>query len=313
MIRVRSQKIIAKLSKRSLQTNRVRNMVAVFAIALTTLLFTALFTITETMLYTSEQQTFRQVGSSFHGGFKNLTLEQKELLEQDDGIRESGSRLMLGRAAGEEFRKVHAEISYMDENYCKYSFCTPEYGAEPQEGTKQIACDTRALKCLGIEPEIGRKITMTYEIGGENKEEITDTFVLSGWWEFDAASSASMAIVSKSYVDAVVTEHPVDFTDDANATGTWSLDVFFDSSRHIEQDLLQILGSHGYQAEDRMKENYIGIGVNWGYTAAQMSEKYDVEMIVGSAVFIFLIVMTGYLIIYNIFQISVSGDIRFYG
>ena len=61
MIRVRSQKIIAKLSKRSLQTNRVRNMVAVFAIALTTLLFTALFTITETMLYTSEQQTFRQV------------------------------------------------------------------------------------------------------------------------------------------------------------------------------------------------------------------------------------------------------------
>ena len=57
MIRVRSQKMIAKLSKRSLQTNRVRNMVAVSAIALTTLLFTALFTITETMLYTSEQKT----------------------------------------------------------------------------------------------------------------------------------------------------------------------------------------------------------------------------------------------------------------
>ena len=67
MIRVRSQKIISKLSKKSLQTNRVRNMVAVSAIALTTLLFTALFTITVTMLYTSEQQTFRQVGGSFHG------------------------------------------------------------------------------------------------------------------------------------------------------------------------------------------------------------------------------------------------------
>lgn len=313
MIRVRSQKIISKLSKKSLQTNRVRNMVAVSAIALTTLLFTALFTITETMLYTSEQQTFRQVGGSFHGGFKNLTLEQKELLEQDDGIKESGSRLMLGRAAGEEFRKVHAEISYMDENYRKYGFCTPEYGREPQEGTKQIACDTRILKCLGIEPEIGRQVTMTYEIGGLNKEEITDTFVLSGWWEFDAASSASMAIVSKSYVDTVIMKHPVDFTDDANATGTWSLDVFFDSSRHIEQDLLQILDSHGYQAEDQMKENYIGIGVNWGYAAAQMSEKYDVEMIAGSAALVVLIVMTGYLIIYNIFQISVIQDIQTYG
>ena len=31
------------------------------------------------------------------------------------------------------------------------------------------------------------------------------------------------------------------------------------------------------------------------------------------AAFLLLVIFTGYLIIYNIFQISVAGDIRFYG
>ncbi len=60
-------------------------------------------------------------------------------------------------------------------------------------------------------------------------------------------------------------------------------------------------------------ENYISTGVNWGYTGAQLSDKLDptvVAIIVGVLV---LILLTGYLIIYNVFQISVAGDIRFYG
>ena len=42
MIRVKNRKVIARLSRRNLLHNRTRNAVAVFAIALTTLLFTAL-------------------------------------------------------------------------------------------------------------------------------------------------------------------------------------------------------------------------------------------------------------------------------
>ena len=34
---------------------------------------------------------------------------------------------------------------------------------------------------------------------------------------------------------------------------------------------------------------------------------------VAVAAFLLLVIFTGYLIIYNIFQISVAGDIRFYG
>ena len=195
MIRVKNHKIIATLSQRSLKANRARNVVAVFAITLTTLLFTALFTITQTMIYTTQQQTFRQVGGSFHGSFKDLTLEEKEALETDPLIKETGSRLFLGMACGEPFRKVHAELSYMDDICRKSSFCSPEYGKPPKEGTKEIACDTRILQTLGITPEIGKPLTLSYEIGGIEKETITDTFLLCGWWDYDTANMASMAIL----------------------------------------------------------------------------------------------------------------------
>lgn len=123
MIRVKNHKAIRKLSKESLRANRIRNLVAVAAIALTTMMFMALFTIAGTMLHTFQQQTFRQVGGTGHGAFKDLTLEQKEILEKDQMVKEPGGRLFLGMAGGERFKKTHAELSYMEPYYVKRSFC----------------------------------------------------------------------------------------------------------------------------------------------------------------------------------------------
>ena len=44
-----------------------------------------------------------------------------------------------------------------------------------------------------------------------------------------------------------------------------------------------------------------------------MSDLVDPMTVIAIAGVILLIVFTGYLIIYNVFQISVAGDIRFYG
>ena len=95
--------------------------------------------------------------------------------------------------------------------------------------------------------------------------------------------------------------------------GTWNLDVMLKSgARHIEQDLDQILANHGYQSETA-GDNYISTGVNWGYTGAQLSDSMDPMVVIAIAAMLLLIIFTGYLIIYNVFQISVAGDIRFYG
>lgn len=96
-------------------------------------------------------------------------------------------------------------------------------------------------------------------------------------------------------------------------TGTWNMDVMLNSTMHIEQDINTILANYGYQSEDYSKENYIHTGVNWGYTGAQLADSMDPIAMAAIVVLLLLIIFTGYLIIYNVFQISVSNDIRFYG
>lgn len=313
MIHVRNRKAVSNLSGKSLRANRARNRIAVAAIALTTLLFTALFTIAGTIVTAFEEQTFRQVGGDMHGTFKDITWEQVQELSRDPLVKSWGARQMLGMPSEEPFDKAHVEVGYMDSVCAKGYFCTPEHGGLPGEGTDQIACDTRILSLLGVEPEIGAKLTLTYELGVNVSRPVTvtDTFTLSGWWEYDPAATASMAIVPRSYAEQKLAGYAPEGPSDP--TGKWALNVNLAGSAHIRQDLEAILENHGYQGSDAQAANYIDIGVNWAYVGAQMSNNVDLQTAAAIAALLVLIVLTGYLIIYNIFQISVSNDIRFYG
>ena len=85
------------------------------------------------------------------------------------------------------------------------------------------------------------------------------------------------------------------------------------SSVDIRGQMEQVDTDLGYTWESFEGENVVRIGVNWGYTTAQLSESMDAGTVLAIAAFLILVIFTGYLIIYNIFQISVTGDIRFYG
>ena len=91
------------------------------------------------------------------------------------------------------------------------------------------------------------------------------------------------------------------------------MNVMLGSSLNIEGTMEQIEKDLGYQREDPYGEDYVNFGVNWGYTSAQAESDLDPGMLIAMGVFLILVIFTGYLIIYNIFQISVTGDIRYYG
>ncbi|MDR2889932.1 MAG: ABC transporter permease, partial [Lachnospiraceae bacterium] len=95
-------------------------------------------------------------------------------------------------------------------------------------------------------------------------------------------------------------------------TGFWTMDIMLSDTLSIEQDIESILTDHGYQNE-QVNDTYIDIGVNWGYTGAQLVNSFDPMTLVAMVVLLLIIIFTGYLVIYNIFQISVSNDVRFYG
>ena len=309
-MKVSNGKTIRRLGWRSMKAARTRNLIAILAIALTTVLFTSLFTIAMSINDGFQQSNFRQVGGFSHGGFKYLTEEQFNELKDDPRIDQWGLRRFLGMPTEVPFNKSHVEVSYADANYAHWAFCDPIEGRLPEEGTDEAATDTAVLELLGIEPEIGAKFTLTFDVDGHTT---TQTFTLSGWWERDEAIVASHVLIPESRVDAVLDEVGVTPPGSNGMIGTWNLDVMLKSgSRHIEQDLNQILADHGYQSETA-GDDYIDTGVNWGYTGAQLSDNLDPIVVAAIAAMLLLIIFTGYLIIYNVFQISVTNDIRFYG
>ena len=67
IMKVKNQKCIRRLSYKSLWASRKRNVIAIFAIALTTLLFTSLFTILMSLNASYETYNFRQAGGYSDG------------------------------------------------------------------------------------------------------------------------------------------------------------------------------------------------------------------------------------------------------
>nr|WP_325232092.1 ABC transporter permease [uncultured Oscillibacter sp.] len=312
MIRVANKGCIRRLGFRSMRAARTRNLVAVLAIALTTVLFTSLFTIASSINYSFQQENFRQAGGDGHASIKDITWEQVEEFRTDPLIKEGFARLFVGMPSEPPFHKSHVEVSYLEPAAAPHYFCQPVEGTLPREGTNEAATDTRVLALLGVEPEIGAEFTMTFNLDDltPNSIPVTRTFTLSGWWEYDSAMVASHVVLPLSAAEELCA---LGSGDPYSMTGKWNLDMMFKNAFHIEEDVLQVLENHGYQNEDPQTENYQKIGVNWGYSGAQLSNSFDISTLIAIVVLLLLIIFTGYLIIYNVFQISVTNDIRFYG
>lgn len=307
MYKVRNQKVVRRLSFRSFTASRTRNMVAILAIALTTILFTTLFTVIISLNYTSQQQTMRMVGGSSHGGFKYLTFEQVEQLSKHPLVKEFGYSVMLSMPDKEPFTKRQVEMRYGTDAAAKMYFCNPTTGGMPRE-KKEIAMDTAVLDLLGVPYKVGAGITLPYTFEGK---EVVDTFTLSGYWESDPVARASEVWLSKEYVLEKLDGYNPSL--DNNMFGMWSLDMMFANSKHIEKSLQTIAQDNGYTIDESSTDNFLDYGVNWAYTSTHYENGEQMKMTIALIAGLGFIIFVGYLIIYNIFGISVMNDMHFYG
>lgn len=309
-MKVNNWKCIRRLSFKSLWASRKRNLIAVCAIALTALLFTSLFTVIFSINTSYQSYQFRQLGGYNHGTFKDVTDEQADAIASHSSVKETGIRKVIGFCSDGVFSKLPAEVSYMDKNCAKWSYAEPTVGRYPESGL-EIAMDTGALKLLGITPRLGAKIPVTYEVGDKNQISFqeTDTFTLVGYWEYDNLLPVHYLNISEDYADQIEAKGVESGMDPFRK----DLNVMMSSSINIRGQMEQVDRDLGYTWDSFTAENSVRIGVNWGYTTSHIDTNIDPAMITAMAAFLILVIFTGYLIIYNIFQISVSGDIRFYG
>ena len=307
MIKVNNKKAVINLSSKSFKANRTRNIIAIIAISLTALLFTSLFTMGMGTVESIQQATMRQAGGDGHAVLKYITDEQFDTVKNHPLIKEIAyDRALCDDIENEELLKRHAEFWYYDDVGLKFGFCQPTTGHRP-EAENEVIADTKTLQLLNVPLELGAPVTLELNIRGDT---LTRDFVLCGWWESDPAFNVGQIFASRAYLDSHAEELKNTYYSDYSMTGTISAYIMFKNSLNLEDKLGTVIKDSGFSS-NLDDPNFIANNVNWSYLSTNFKMDAQTAAVLGSG--ILLIVLTGYLIIYNIFQISVIRDIRFYG
>lgn len=302
MIGNTNKEIINKISKKSFKSNKSRNIFAIISIALTTLLFTSLFTVGMSNLKSTEYSKMRAVGTTYHGGFKNLSKAEYEKIKEHKLVKEYVSSVFLGIAENKEFAKRSIEINYGDRKYVDACFSTPIKGDVPDK-ENEILVDTFVLDMLKKPHEINQSINLTYKI---NEKTYNKDFIVSGIYKGDTVSNASRVYISKDFLNnSLKGINENELKKQKQKWGLIDLEVNFSNSFDIEGKLLKIIKESGYDSKN------VDIGINWAYASTDMSG--ETESIIATISLLGIIGLAGYLIIYNIFYISVVKDTKFYG
>lgn len=310
MRRVKNKRVIKNLSDKSFRANKTRNLIAVLAIVLTAMMFTSLFTIGIGTMENFQRQTMMQSGGDFHGVIKNITKEQYEKLSEHELVKESAPCMAVADGVeNPEFLKRHVEIWYYPEAWYPHCFLDLIDGTAPKKAD-EILLDETSMELLGKKPKAGQKVTMALRIKNQDTEIVERTFTVSGVLKASGGMNVGFAIVSEDYQNVYAEELVNTNKENGSDTGAIRMDVMFSNSFNIQEKLDRVITESGYSVSEG-DSDYIASNANWAYISD--GGETDPFTIIAAAGGLLLILLTGYLIIYNVFQISVMKDIRYYG
>ena len=305
-MRVKNKAYIRRLSKSILNANKSRRNILLLAIALTSILFTSLFSVALGLGKSMETQTMKTIGTISHGSFKELSDKDISILSKDKDIKEFSIREKVGILDDE---KISAELSYIDNNGFEWSLIEKVKGKFPEK-ENDVFIDLATAKKLGYKGEIGEEIEVPFTIEkpytGEIIEKKTDKFIISGTFQnpIDSNVGVGQIYLSKAYVDKL--SLPQNNND---------VEVMLKNSFMIRDKLLKIAERNGYKVVDdpgNLSYKEIRIGVNFAYLLSGDSS-FDFKTFLPFLAFLILVIVAGYLIINNIFKISVNEDIKLLG
>lgn len=310
MRKVKNQKVIRNLSDKSFRASRTRNTIAVLAIALTSMLFTTLFTIGLGSVENFQQQTMRQSGGDSHGVIKDITMEEYEALKDHPLIKESAAcEVLADNVANPEFLKRHVELWYVPEYHYPHRYLEIEEGRAPEKAD-EVLVDEVTMELLGLPKKTGQEITLSLQVGMADPAAKDRTFTVTGILRADPAMNTGFVVTSEDYLTKYAEEIKAAEREEYAMTGRIDMDVNFSNSFNIQKKLEQVITESGYSVTEGDK-NYLSSNVNWAYVSdGAQSDPMTMGAVAGG---LFIILLTGYLIIYNVFQISVVKDIRYYG
>ncbi len=294
--------ILRTLSRRSFRANRRRNLVAILAIILTTMMFTSLFVLSQSMIENMQQMYIQQAGYSSQLSSSLLTDDEADAIAEHPAVAEASRSTVVGVAENVSGRQVELRAASAD--YADSALSLPTEGRMP-ENADEIALDTITLDKLGLAHQLGETVHLSWTSAPGSDESNSAEFTLCGIWQGNPAAMASMAWVSEDFAEKLsvgvdqnaaresgsilgLTMLHIDLVDDSDPSGTAE----------------KILADTGLSER-------VTLSPNIAYDSAVGQNM--LRELLPMAICMVLVFVSGYLIIYNIFQISVAADIRFYG
>lgn len=294
--------ILRTLSRRSFRANRRRNLVAILAIILTTMMFTSLFVLSQSMIENMQQMYIQQAGYSSQLSSSLLTDEEADAIAAHPAVAEASRSIVVGVAENVSGRQVELRAASAD--YADSALSLPTEGRMP-ENADEIALDTITLDKLGLAHQLGESVHLSWTSAPGSDAHETADFTLCGIWQGNPAAMASMAWVSEDFAEKLsvgVDQNAARESGSILGLTMLHIDLVGDSDPSGTAE--KILADTGLSER-------VTLSPNIAYDSAVGQNM--LRELLPMAICMVLVFVSGYLIIYNIFQISVAADIRFYG
>ena len=294
--------VIKKLANRSFRSNKMRNVIAAIAIALTTFLFTAVLTIGMGAKGALEYSMAKLMGSSADALVQGVSEEQFQQIKENAMFEKVGCWIPVDIMTNTN-RRV-AEVDYADQNQLEIRMLTPRIGSAPQKAN-EVLVSANILKDLNIEEKIGAEIPVELKVRQSGQSYHFD-MVVSGIYD-TPNEKAEFVIVSKAFLEEN-SEMMSDLAQQRPGCGIYTADVVMRDNYMIKDRISELVRNIGGNPDDRNAENYVRVAPN-----PIISNDSGLTMWLVAGVFGILFLFCGYLLIYNVFEIAVTNDIRQYG
>ena len=284
-MKVNSRKAISRLSLRSLLASKKQNIITVLAIILTTVLFTTLFTTFISLHDTLSLRQLKEYGDSSYAVMSIEDEDQFEELRDRFEVKNAGLSIDLGYTADK------ATVAYCDDAASAYRFSVPTEGRLPSSDDEAVMSRAELLK-LGSDASIGDQVTVEYAVSSSyGAVPVRNTFTLCGI----SSDDSSCILVSEEYARGVISGL-------SDNIGIY-MNAHFDLRTGFKYRVYDLAEDMGFDSRR--------IIVNPAYDTS--SDPLGAEGKIAIVVLMLLIFFTGFLIIYNIFQITVANKVRDYG
>lgn len=307
--------VIQKFIKKNIRNNKAQNVILIMAVVLVTILMTVMFGAGISIFNNFQLASLRTAGTKANGGLYMATEKEMEQIAALDEVEATGKQQFVGEVLDVSDMPSQTIISMTAydetewENFIKPTI-SDVVGSYPQQ-ENEVMISHWTLEKLGIDdPQTGMTIPVKYKLlSGEERQQ---EFILSGYYtdfiyEAGVTPNSGNTLAANQYFS----NHSMS----TRAAGNMIVSSRFAEEYGYEEGVLgTFLIDDSLNTDEALALSNHATGNDEIFVAGLSGT--EAQALMGAMVpvlAVILVMISGYLLIYNIINISVLQEMHMYG